>query len=405
MKPDTMRRIDRWIGVPICFIFSIFTSIQRLFGFRKIKKGFKPRKMLFLELSEMGSTILAYPAMKKAKQLFNAEIFFMIFKENDQSVKVLDIIPKKNIITIRSKSFFLLALDTLAALWKIRSLKIDTIVDLELFSRFTSILSYLSGAKAISGFYKYHMEGLYRGNFLTHKVQYNPHYHISRSFMSLVHALGADVRELPLLKQHIPSDMISAKVKSSAEQKSSMLKKLKNEHNHITSNSKIVLFNPNASELLPIRRWPIAYYQQLAKNILSLKDTFIVITGVASEKPDAQAICNHVQDDRCIDFTGKTNLRELVDLYNVSKVLITNDSGPAHFASLTDIEIFVFFGPETPKLYKPLSKNCHGLYADFACSPCVSAFNHRKTSCTNARCLKAIQVKGVFDQVKKGLAK
>ena len=86
---------------------------------------------------------------------------------------------------------------------------------------------------------------------------------------------------------------------------------------------------------------------KLAEKILNLKNTFIVITGVASEKEDAQAICNFVKNPRCIDSTGKTNLKELIDLYNISKVIVTNDSGPAHFASLTNINIIVLFGPET----------------------------------------------------------
>jgi len=97
-----------------------------------LEKGFKPRRVLFIELSEMGSAILAYSVMKKAKGLFNAELYFMIFKENKESGKLLDIIPKKNIITIRSKSFFLLFIDTVAAIFRVRSRKIDTVIDVEL---------------------------------------------------------------------------------------------------------------------------------------------------------------------------------------------------------------------------------------------------------------------------------
>jgi len=132
MNVDFMRFVDYLVGVPACFLFSIITSIERIFGFRKAKKDFKPKKILFIELSEMGSTILAYSAMKKAKELFNAQLYFMIFKENKESGKLLDIIPKKNIITIRSKSFFLLFIDTVAAIFRVRSRKIDTVIDVEL---------------------------------------------------------------------------------------------------------------------------------------------------------------------------------------------------------------------------------------------------------------------------------
>ena len=404
MKVDFMRWVDYYIGVTICFLLSIFVSIERLFGLRKVKKGFRPKRILFIELSEMGSTILAYSAMKKAKELFNAELYFMIFKENEESIKLLDIVPRKNIITIRSRSLFLFLIDTISAIFKMRFKGIDTVIDLELFSRFTSVLSFFSGAKAVVGFYRYDMEGLYRGNFQTHKVEYNPHYHISQLFMSLVYALNADVNEKPLLKREIKkSEIISAKVKSTSVAKKLILRKLQQINPKITERSSIILLNPNASQLLPIRKWPLQSFMKLAQEILNLKDVFVVVTGTKAEGEDARAICDFVKNERCIDFTGKTGFKELIDLYNISKVLVTNDSGPAHFASLTNIKIVVMFGPETPKIYAPLSDNCECVYSNYACSPCVSAFNHRKTPCRDSKCLKAIKVEDVFGVVRGSL--
>ena len=144
-------------------------------------------------------------------------------------------------------------------------------------------------------------------------------------------------------------------------------------------------------------------YCELAKKILQ-EDAYIVITGVNSEKKDALEICKSVNyNERCIDFTGKTTIKELIDLYNVSRIIITNDSGPNHFASLTPIKIIVFFGPETPKIYGTLSPNAVIFYSNFACSPCVSAFNHRRTPCKDNKCLQIIKVDDVFDVVKKEL--
>jgi len=401
MHPDTMRRVDAWAGRPLCFLLSLLNSLQRMLGIRRLPKGFRPRKILFIELSEMGSTILGYGAMKKARELFGAELFFLIFESNAESIRMLDVVSRKNILTIRSSNLFVMAWDTLRVLFQIRRLRIDTVVDMELFSRFTALLSYLSGAKAVSGFYKFHMEGLYRGNFLTHKVQYNPYYHISQSFLALVHALAADPYELPLLKREIKKEeVIRGRIHSTDEQKKAMLKKLQRLNTSITSKSKIIILNPNASELLPLRRWPLAHYQKLAEKLLTLKDTYLVITGIASEKPDAQAICQHVNSDRCIDFIGQTTLRELIDLYEISSLLISNDSGPAHFSSLTDIPSIVLFGPETPLLYGPLSPHCTPVTSNFACSPCVSAFNHRKSACTNNRCLQVISPERIFELVK-----
>src|SRR5262249_43816885 len=59
-----------------------------------------------------------------------------------------------------------------------------------------------------------------------------------------------------------------------------------------------------------------------------------------------------------------------------STCMITNDSGPAHFASITEMPTFVLFGPETPQFYGPLGQTTP-IYAGLACSPCVAATNHR----------------------------
>jgi len=348
MKVDFMRWVDYYIGVPVCFLLSILVSIERFFGLRKLKKGFKPSRVLFLELSEMGSTILAYSAMKKAKDLFNSELYFMIFKENEESIKLIDIIPNENIITIRSKSVFLFFIDTISAIFKMRSKGIDTVIDLELFSRFASVLGFFSGAKAISGFYRYHMEGLYKGNFQTHRVEYNPHYHIGQNFMALVYALKAETNEIPMLKKEIRKEEIfPAQVKSSEEGRKGIITKLQEINQDIDSSSRIVLLNPNASQLLPIRKWPLERFMKLAEKTLKIKDVFVVVTGTKAEGEDARAICNYVKNKRCIDFTGKTSFKELIDLYNISKVIVTNDSGPAHFSTLTKINSIILFGPET----------------------------------------------------------
>ena len=58
--------------------------------------------------------------------------------------------------------------------------------------------------------------------------------------------------------------------------------------------------------------------------------------------------------------------------------------------------LFVFFGPETPKLYLPLG-NATPIYSGLACSPCVSAANHRKTVCRDNICLQVITSAEVFD--------
>ena len=91
-------------------------------------------------------------------------------------------------------------------------------------------------------------------------------------------------------------------------------------------------------------------------------------------------------------------LGQLTVLYSIASLMVTNDSGPGHFSSITKLPTFVLFGPETPSLYGSLG-NSTPIYAGLACSPCVSAANHRKTPCTDNKCLQAITVDQVFETI------
>jgi hypothetical protein len=70
---------------------------------------------------------------------------------------------------------------------------------------------------------------------------------------------------------------------------------------------------------------------------------------------------------------------------------------------VTPIPSFVLFGPETPALYGSLG-NSTPIFAGLACSPCVSAANHRKTACNKPVCLDAISVDEVFGKLDRVLA-
>src|SRR5690554_506541 len=103
MNVDLMRKIDYYLGVPLTFIS---TGIIKLVDLFRNKDDSKPNKILFVELSEMGSTIIADPAMRLAQQTYNAELFFVIFSKNKPSLDLLQTIPEENIFKLREESLF-----------------------------------------------------------------------------------------------------------------------------------------------------------------------------------------------------------------------------------------------------------------------------------------------------------
>jgi len=388
MNVDRMRMIDHRVGVPLCFLM---TWLMKLFG-RSAPAGTRPKKVLFIELSEMGSTILADPAMKKAKALWDAELFFVIFADNRGSLDFLRTIPDGNIFTLRIDSLFHFGLDTLRFLAWTRRHKIDTAIDLELFSRATALLTALSGAHLRAGYHRFHNEGLYRGEMLTHRVAYNPHIHIAKNFIALINALAAPKAEVPYSKSFIGDDEIRIEpVKIPPATKKAMADKIAGLMPGFRPDTqRIVLFNPNASEMLPQRRWPAGHFAELARKMLARwPDITILITGAPAERAEARALADAVGDPRLVVFAGESRLDQLPALYSLAALMITNDSGPGHFASVTAMPVLSLFGPETPELYGPLGPG-RAITAGLACSPCVSAANHRKTACSDPVCMSAI---------------
>jgi ADP-heptose:LPS heptosyltransferase len=398
MKVDTMRHIDYYIGVPLCFLGSLCQKIIKIF-IKQDKKA--PKKVLFIELSEMGSAILVDPAMRKLKKEGGANLHFAIFKKNKPSLDLLSTVPEENIYTIRGDGILSLAIDVVKFFYWTRKRKIDAVVDLELFSRVTALLTGFSGAPLKVGFHAYYNEGLYRGDFLTHKVAYNPHIHIAKNFVALVNALMSPQEEIPYSKTLITDEEISiAKVKFSADEKKTVIDIVRGcMEGFDPEKHKIILINPNASELLIQRRWPQENFAELIKMILAnCPRGIVLITGDPREREEAERLKGQVGDDRCINFAGKVKFAELPLLYSISELMVTNDSGPPHFASITDMPTFVIFGPETPALYGSLGRTTP-IYAGLACSPCVSASNHRKTACSDNVCLKVIKPLQVFKTI------
>lgn len=401
MKVDTMRKIDFWLGVPLTFIMTGIVWFFKLFK----RPHNTIHKILFIELSEMGSTILVDPAMRKAKQHFNAELFFLIFSKNKVSLDILKTVPSKNIFTLREHNLLTLIWDTLRYFFWCRKHKFSATVDLELFSRVTALLTGMSGAYYKVGFHRFHNEGLYRGNMLTHKVAYNAHMHIAKNFIALINALIDNDQQIPYSKTKIDDqEIVLTQATSSDDAKNVIHQKIQTlDATYDPKKHPILLINPNASELLPQRRWMPEHYCQLIKLVLEHHSNYrILITGAPAEHEQAQQLVTSVNHPQCINFAGHVKFHQLIDLYNVSHAMVTNDSGPGHFSSVTPLKTFVIFGPETPALYGSLG-NSTPIYAGLACSPCVSASNHRKTPCSNNVCLQMITPDLVYQTIKKSL--
>jgi ADP-heptose:LPS heptosyltransferase len=308
--------------------------------------------------------------------------------------------PSANIITVDYGSPYRLVASGLHAMKRLLGEHIDTTIDMDFFSRLTALTGFLVCRGNRVGFHRYNDEGLYRGDLLTHRVTYSPHVHTSVAFMALVKSLFENPDDEPHYRGRIdPASLIIPTYTPDQRDITSVWAKLAAAGLEQNGKATIILINPNSSDIFPLRKWPLNSFTQLCQRLLiEMPHCWLIITGVASERKDAQFIRDRVQTPRCIDFTGQTSFRELLALYGISSLMITNDSGPAHFAALLSLPTIVLFGPETPRLYSPMGAAHKAMYADFTCSPCVSVYNNKKSPCTDNRCLQAISPEHVLQE-------
>ena len=397
MKASTIRFVDRWLGIPACAVLTLWRRIvDRRPGTGPIKR------ILFLKLVEQGATVLAYPALRTAVERVGAEnVFFMVLEENRPILDMLEIIPPQNVISVPSGGLFTTVAGMIRGLARVRRERIDSVLDFEFFARSSAVLAYLTGASRRVGYHAYNGDGPWRGDLLTHRLVYNPQVHSLRAMLVLTEALWRDPAGLPALDIDMASFDESIKQFQPSADETAEVRRIM----HLSTGGRdprpLVLLNANASDLIPLRKWEGDRYVELARRLLAeYPELFIGFTGAPSEAPPIEDLVRQVNDPRCFSMAGKTSMRQLLVLDSLADVLVTNDSGPAHFAALTDIEIVTLFGPETPKLWGVLGPRSHVISLGLPCTPCVSAYNNRLSACRNNLCMQGITVDRVHATVR-----
>ena len=354
MKLQTQRFIDRWVGQLLCAVVSAWVRLMGLFGAPALL-GTAPKNILVILLSEMGSIVLAGPMFAQLRRQYpGAAIHILQLKKNQEVSKLLQLTQAENMHSLDDSSGGSLIRDILTISLHMRRLGLDAVIDCELFSRVSALLSFSTGAPVRVGFTPHTQEGLYRGSFINHAIPYNPYQHISKQFLSLVDALnsqGSMPRNKAGAIRALPVDT-ELSVAFVATELAAYRQKVAADHPTTTGRKLVLLYAGGG--ILPERAWPADHYARVAQGLCAAGYA-VGLIGLKDDAQLAKDLQAKIRSEFCIDLTGYTrSIRELLMLFHAAELLITNDGGPGHFATLTPIQTMVFFGPETGKLYGPL---------------------------------------------------
>lgn len=229
---------------------------------------------------------------------------------------------------------------------------------------------------------------------LTHEVYYNTYRHISKVYLAYASRLGLEIKPelsapvLPSLRQELE---VGIRTRFQLEE-----------------GRELVVVNVNAGELFAFRKWPAQHFAELLAGLSgNHANHYYLLIGQASQIGYISRILEQIGPRKnVLNCAGRTSLRELFALIEMSSLVITNDSGPLHIASCYEKNIVAFYGPETPVVYGPLNGNSLVFYSSsLYCSPCLSVFDNKRSlyheTCKRNECLLAIRP----EQVRKEIAK
>ncbi|MEO5717219.1 MAG: glycosyltransferase family 9 protein, partial [Chthoniobacterales bacterium] len=101
-----------------------------------------------------------------------------------------------------------------------------------------------------------------------------------------------------------------------------------------------------------------------------------------------------VLGDQCRNLIGQTTLEQLIEELRKCRLLLTNDTGTMHLATLLGVPVVAVFGSTEPTLTGPLGSGHRVVRHQVECSPCFL-----RECPLDFRCMKAVGVEEVVARV------
>ena len=157
----------------------------------------------------------------------------------------------------------------------------------------------------------------------------------------------------------------------------------------------------NAGSAWDTKRWPKERWAALIKMLSSAYKSRVVLVGAAGEAAWNGEITRMAGEQHCLDLTGKTDVRELMEVISGLRLFVTNDSGPMHIAAALGVPVAAIFGPTTKELgFFPYGEKSEVIQAALKCRPCAL---HGSNECPRGHflCMKLITPEKVFDAARR----
>jgi heptosyltransferase-3 len=337
-------------------------------------------KILVIQLGDIGDVVWAIPAFWSLKDAF-PQAGLSVLVRNPNGDLLLDDLHIDKIFQVGQQSLFA----GLQLLKNLRREKFDLLFDLRADDR-GAFISFFSGAKIRAALYYRRL--FWRNRAFTHLVDPPPQKEriLGAAEQSLKIIRGFAIKETTSTPQIFAADKLKEKIsKLLAEEK------IETKYGWVSINP----FSRWSYKELDMDKW-----RQLAFYIWQKYEMPMIITGSATQKQRADALAIAGRSP-IYNLAGKTTLREMAALLQMSRLHIGVDSAAPHIAAAVGTPTITIYGPSDWRDWAPSGDGNLVVLPDMDCSPC-----HKKgcDGSGRSKCLDNLPVAKVQDAVEKMLS-
>jgi heptosyltransferase II len=153
------------------------------------------------------------------------------------------------------------------------------------------------------------------------------------------------------------------------------------------------------AEYGPAKRWLPERFAEVAREIANQRPVQWILFGTAGDS-EIGAQIEAAIGPACVNRIGKTTLDQLISELSECALLLTNDTGTMHLATILAVPVVAVFGSTEPRLTGPLGTGHRVIRHQVECSPCFL-----RECPIDFRCMKAVTVDEVAGSVRSLLEK
>ncbi len=361
MKIDFYKKIDLFLGVPLCYLLSIFK--------KHTSKNKEIKKILVIKLWALGDSVVILPLINALRKNYpDATIDVLARNRNKDIFKHNKDINKTHLY--EPKHYF-----KLLGMFK----KYDLIFDAEPYLNISALLSFWLGKQSV-GF-----SNQLRSELYDYVVAHKKDQHMMENYLGMAKILGITINYDKLIQ-----------IETSTEDK-----KIANDFINKIKGKMAGLCIGTAESASKTRVWQDEKWAELADKLCEQGYT-VFFVGAKNEEEKIIQVKN-LMKKTATNLAGKFNILQTAEIMKSFDLFISIDTGPMHLAAAQGVKTIGLFGPNTPTLWAPYGKENISIYKNLPCSPCIINDKGCMPDCLRKKdryaCMKLITVEDVTKSI------